>query len=193
MALTNSQVKTAVLIGKYGACLDACDSGSIITGTFNLICPVKVRGGKGTPMRRRQPTIDHYIYKTPLDNVMILSSNADIEFYPAKFAFIKSLPKPEIVDHTVKIPLETPVEFEVFTYDAIGGKLIISGYSDVTHFDLGAQIIAKDDEFIKFIGSDLLSNSTLPSIEIPVDMHYVDRKERLHREDQEILSLLGIL
>jgi hypothetical protein len=35
MALTPSQVLTAVSIGKYGGCLPAC-SGSIITGTFNL-------------------------------------------------------------------------------------------------------------------------------------------------------------
>lgn len=33
--LTDAQVKTAVLIGKYGGCLPAC-SGSIITGRFNL-------------------------------------------------------------------------------------------------------------------------------------------------------------
>ena len=34
--LTPAQVKTAVIIGKYGGCLPACTGGAIITGSFNL-------------------------------------------------------------------------------------------------------------------------------------------------------------
>jgi len=36
MALTDAQVKTAVLIGKYGGCLPACEGGAMILGAFNL-------------------------------------------------------------------------------------------------------------------------------------------------------------
>ncbi len=54
MTLTPAQVKTAVIIGKYGGCLPACDNGAMITGWFNLAgCRVNVavvRGGGTIPM-----------------------------------------------------------------------------------------------------------------------------------------------
>ena len=54
MTLTPAQVKTAVIIGKYGGCLPACDNGAMISGWFNLAgCRVTVavvRGGGTIPM-----------------------------------------------------------------------------------------------------------------------------------------------
>ena len=185
MTLTAAQVKTAVLIGKYGGCLPACENGTMITGSFNLICTgVGIRGGKGTPKGIvRKGQIDHYIYNVPVaKNTLIVDGETVVEYIPTKYIFIKSLPK------VAKPDVEEKEELQIFKYDSKGGVWEIEGESEIETLDFTNFVLTQDDELLIM---DLLSTNHISII--PIEPFETSHINRLYADDLELLTTLEIL
>ena len=156
----------------------------------------KERGGKGTPMfrRERQDQATHFYFKAEafFEHTLQISGEASAEFKPAPYQFIKSLPKverpdpkrdSEFVDLFKKLVSEP--QKTKFVYRAEGG-ITAQGTADDEYFDFLAFILAHDEDLIV---SDILSDDGFPIITTTFDKNLAQQK----REDEELFELLELL
>ena len=160
----------------------------------------KPRGGKGTPAPRRrvQPQRTIYLYNAHayFDATLQIGGEATCEFIPAKYTFIKSLPRiptPELEKKDGEFQqfykrflLDKPKK--TFTYEPDGvSNLSFGGRNDPTFFDFSEWIVTLDDDYLII---DALSTEENPFITTTFDR---DRKLQISREDDELLDILELL
>jgi hypothetical protein len=156
----------------------------------------KERGGKGTPMFRREHKgqATHYYFKAEafFENTLQIGGEAYAEFKPAPYQFIKSLPKvvlpdpkrdSEFVDLFKKL-VNAP-QTTKFVYRAEGG-ITAQGTADDEYFDFLNFIITHDEDLIV---SDVLSADGFPIITTTFDHTLAQAR----REDEELFELLDLL
>jgi len=176
-----------------------------------VFTPIEIeRGGKGTPMFRRtkpvQKSVFYYTaealrerryYDTDFGYVLkgkgsvVLTGAADLLFIPAKFQFIKSLPrlpKPELVPDSEFKQLYQELlrrhPTQSYSYVADGG-IAMSGKSEEDYFDFENFIITHDDELII---ADIMSTEGNPFLTTKYDLSLESRR----RDDDELLEVLEI-
>ena len=154
------------------------------------------RGGKGTPMfrRERQKQATHYYFAAEafFENTLQLGGEATAIFRPAPYAFIKSLPKvpytpprrdSEFVDLFKK--LEAQPKTNTFSYQATGGVTTAGNAAD-EYFNFRDFILAHDEELII---ADILSSDGSPFITTTFDQNLA----RLKRDDDEVIEIFELL
>ncbi len=160
----------------------------------------EARGGKGVPRPRRriEPQRQIWLYNAHayFDATIQVGGEADCMFVPAKYTFIKSLPR--IPSEELK---QQPGEFQkfynrflldkpkkTFTYEPEGtSNLSFGGGDEPTFFDFSEWIITLDDDYLII---DALATEENPFITTTFDR---DRKVQIAREDEELLDILEIL
>jgi len=157
------------------------------------------RGGKGVPLPRRliQPQRSIWLYNAHafFDATIQVGGEADCMFVPAKYTFIKSLPRiptreleqqeGEFQEFYKRFLLDKPKK--TFSYEPDGvSNLSFSGRADETFFDFSEWIISLDDDYII---ADALSIEGNPFITTVFDR---DKKLQISREDDELLDILEL-
>lgn len=157
----------------------------------------KVRGGKGVPYFKRQPqaqrTIHMYEAEAFFENTLQIGGEAMVMFTPARYQFIKSLPKlPEptlyqdsefknLYDELLKRQPST-----TFEYVAEPSNMKFGGSADEDYFDFTNFIIMHDEDVII---ADILSTEGNPFITTTFNQNL--QKQR--RDDDDILEILELL
>jgi hypothetical protein len=177
--------------------------GYICGGSADVEALITGRGGKGTPAARRprriiQPQRSIWLYNAHafFDATLQLGGEATCEFVPAKYTFIKSLPRiptPELEKKDGEFRkfydrflLDKPKK--VFSYEPDGvSNLSFGGRNDPTFFDFSEWIVTLDDDYLII---DALSTEENPFITTTFDR---DRKLQISREDDELLDILELL
>jgi len=156
----------------------------------------KERGGKGTPMfrRERQEQATHFYFKAEafFEHTLQIGGEAEAYFKPAPYQFIKSLPKVQIPDpkrdsefvDLFKKELAKP-QTTTFKHVAQGG-ITAQGTADDEYFDFLDFIIKHDEDLIV---SDVLSDDGFPLITTTFDPIL----EQQQREDEELIEILDLL
>lgn len=158
----------------------------------------KTRGGKGTPYYRRQVTpqrtVHYYTADAFFENTLQLGGEADCMFIPARFQFLKSLPK-------LPAPTLFPEDSEfknlykellkrqpstTFEYVAEPSNMKFGGKADEDYFDFTNFIIMHDDDVII---ADILSTDGNPFITTTFSQNLAKQK----RDDDDILEILELL
>jgi hypothetical protein len=177
----------------YGyICGGAADVEAILLG--------EARGGKGTPAPRRriQPQRSIWLYNAHayFDSTIQVGGEADCMFIPAKYTFIKSLPRlpqeelakkdGEFLKYYNEYLKRKPTETFVYEPDGVS-NLKFGGRNDPTFFDFSEWIVTLDDDYLII---DALSTEENPFITTTFDR---DRKLQISREDDELLDILELL
>ena len=155
------------------------------------------RGGKGKPMYRReatpQRTIHYYEADAFFDSTLQLGGEADVMFIPARFQFIKSLPKlpkPDLYqDSEFKIlykELQKRQPSTTFSYVAEPSNMKFGGNADEDYFDFTNFIIMHDDDVII---ADILATDGNPFITTTFSQNLARQK----RDDEDLLNILELL
>ena len=156
---------------------------------------IDARGGKAKGRRRPQPqrTIHYYHAEAFFENTLQLGGAADVTFTPARYQFIKSLPKlPEPELHPDSAFKELYQELEerpattTFTYIAEPSGLKIGGAADEDYFDFKNFIIMHDEDIII---ADILSTDSNPFITTTFSQNLAKQR----RDDDDILNILELL
>lgn len=158
----------------------------------------KARGGKGTPMfrRERQAQATHYYVTAEafFDNTLQVGGEASVLFTPARYAFIKSLPRMPI-DWLAKQDSEFKVLYKelqkrgpanTFSYVAEPSNMKFGGEAEEDYFDFTNFIIMHDDDVII---ADILSTDGNPFITTTFSQDLARRK----RDDDDIIEILELL
>ncbi len=205
-----SSITNFIPVGGYVA------SGGLVTGgaadaTFIPAISVEERGGKGVPIHRRElhtPRHVHYYTadalrdKKPVETeygvvlkgkgVIAFTGTADTLFIPAKYQFIKSLPrlpKPELIPNSEFRELYKELQkrhpTQKFKYEATGG-LQVTGQSLEEYFDFGNFIVMHDDELII---ADILGTEENPFLTTSYDL----KLTRQRKDDDDLLEILELL
>lgn len=193
---------TTVIGGVATYCYDPLPNGYVCGGEadYEAILIGKARGGKGTPRPRRriqpQRTIHYYNAHSYFDATIQVGGEADYAFIPAKYTFIKSLPRiptreletkdgefrKYYDDYLKRKPTKT------FTYEPDGvSNLSFGGRNDATFFDFSEWIVTLDDDYLII---DALSTEENPFITTVFDR---DKTLQIAREDDEIIDILELL
>ena len=156
------------------------------------------RGGKGTPYYRRRVTQNatHHYYHAEafFDNTLQVSGEASVLFTPARYAFIKSLPRMPI-DWLAKQDSEFKVLYKelqkrgpanTFSYVAEPSNMKFGGEAEEDYFDFTNFIIMHDDDVII---ADILSTDGNPFITTTFSQDLARRK----RDDDDIIEILELL
>ena len=171
--------------------------GGVADCTFTSGTGKKARGGKGVPMYRRQSTpqrtIHYYEAEAFFENTLQLGGEASVMFIPARYQFIKSLPKlPEPTlyqDSEFKNlykELLRQVPSTTYSYVAEPSNLKIGGNADEDYFDFTNFIIMHDEDVII---ADILSRDENPFITTTFSQNLA----RQRRDDDDILEILELL
>ena len=189
-----------ILNGVLCAVYKPAPYGYICGGTGDGEAVLIGRGGKGTPAPRRkiEPQRTIYLYNAHayFDATLQLGGEADVMFVPAKYTFIKSLPRlpKEVLDKKDGEFQKYYNEFlkhkptETFVYESDGvSNLSFGGGDDATFFDFSEWIVTLDDDYLII---DALSTEENPFITTTFDR---DRKLQISREDDELLDILELL
>jgi len=170
-------------------------TGGVADCTFTPGTGKKARGGKGVPYYKRQPqrTIHHYEAEAFFENTLQLGGEADVMFIPARFQFIKSLPKlpaPDLYqDSEFKIlykELQKRQPSTTFEYVAEPSNMKFGGSADEDYFDFTNFIIMHDDDLII---ADILSTDGNPFITTTFNRDL----QRRRRDDDDILEILELI
>lgn len=190
-------------------------TGGIITGgaadaIFVPAITLDERGGKGVPVQRRTRQIQRHTYAYTAEAlrekkiiatdfglvlkgraVVATGGGADALFIPAKYQFIKSLPrlpKPELIPDSEFRELYKELQkrhpTQKFKYEATGG-LQLTGQSSQEYFDFGNFIITHDDELII---ADILGTEENPFLTTSYDLQLT----RQRKDDNDLLEILEL-
>ena len=185
---------TVTLGGVTQYCYPAT-GGITMGGSIDVDVAADLRGGKAKGRRRPQPqrTIHYYHAEAFFENTLVLGGEADVMFIPARYQFIKSLPKlPEPDLYTDSAFKELYKELErrqpttTFTYVAEPGGLKIGGAADEDYFDFKNFIIIHDEDIII---ADILSTDNNPFITTTFSQNLAKQR----RDDDDILNILELL
>ena len=157
----------------------------------------KTRGGKGTPIYRRkatpQRTVHYYTADAFFENTLQLGGEASVMFTPARYAFIKSLPKlpaptlyPDSEFKNLYKELQKRQPSTTFSYVAEPSNMKFGGSADEDYFDFTNFIIMHDDDVII---ADILSRDGNPFITTTFSQNLA----RQRRDDDDILDILELL
>lgn len=164
--------------------------------TFGLGDPGPFRGGKGVPIAGRKVVDQHTIFiyhaEAFFENTLQFGGEADVMFIPARYQFIKSLPK--LPDPTLYQNSEFKILYKelegrqpttTFSYEATGG-ITVGGQCDEDYFDFTNFIIMHDEDVII---ADILSTDGNPFITTTFSQNLAQQR----RDDDEIMEILELL
>lgn len=182
-------------------CHDYVATGGLVTnGEADVIITILagLRGGKakGIPRHRRrfqgQATHHYYTAEAYFENTLQIGGEADVMFTPAKYQFIRSLPKIPAIDTyqdsefiALWHELHKRKPATTFTYEPEGG-ITLGGNASEDYFDFQNFIITHDDDLII---ADILSTDGNPFITTTFSQNIAKQR----RDDDDIIEILELL
>ena len=197
---TGGEAPVAVKLGGVTRWCYPAFGGVTLGGAADVTATIgvkKTRGGKGTPYFRRkvtpQRTVHYYTADAFFENTLQLGGEADCMFIPARFQFIKSLPKlpePDLYqDSEFKILYKELLKRQpatTFSYVAEPSNMKFGGKADEDYFDFTNFIIMHDDDVII---ADILSTDGNPFITTTFSQNLAKQR----KDDDDILEILELL
>ena len=197
---TGGEAPIAVKLGGVTTWCYPAFGGVTLGGAADVTATIgakKTRGGKGTPYFRRkatpQRTVHYYTADAFFENTLQLGGEADVMFTPARYAFIKSLPKlpePELYqDSEFKNLYKELLKRQpatTFSYVAEPSNMKFGGKADEDYFDFTNFIILHDDDVII---ADILATDGNPFITTTFSQNLAKQR----RDDDDILEILELL